>query len=292
LVVGSLRGGNMDLWAVYADGSQPERLTTDAAQDMQADVSPDGGRIAFVRGVSYGSVPPSSDIWIMDADGSSQRKLVADPGAAEYRPSFSPDGRHVLYTRHADGVGLAQSLWVASVDGSEAPRLLLGNATYGHWSADGRKIAYVGDPAGNAQIWVARADGSRAKPVTTEGGVAPQWSPDGRRIVFTSFRNGKGEIWLVNGDGSGERQLEAAEVPGKAGFATWSPDGRRIAFASTRHTPCPKEGSDLCPQRIYTIGSDGTDLRMIPSDALTDHTPTYSDRRSGRSGRSGSSGKR
>jgi Tol biopolymer transport system component len=167
-------------------------------------------------------------------------------------------------------VGIAQSIWVVPVGGG-APRQVVEDGTYGSWSPDGRRIAYsAGD-----QITVADIDGSGALAITTKGGTAPQWSPDGKRIAFTSFRAGRGQIFVIDADGRNERRLEADDVPGKAGFATWSPDGTRIAFASTRHTSCPPDGSDLCPQRIYTIRADGTGVRVVASDAVTDQLPGY-----------------
>ncbi len=272
IVYASNRGGNTDIWTVAGDGTGARRLTSDPAQDIQPDVSPDSSRIAFVRGAGVGSVPSVGDIWVMDADGTTARPLVANPGAAEYRPDFSPDGKRLLFTRHTDGLGLAQELWVARADGT-APKRLLTNATYGQWSPDGTKIAYVADPADSGQVAVAEADGSDPRTLTDTGtNVAPQWSPDGRRLVFTSFRNGKGEIWVMNADGSDEHVVAASA--GKEGFATWSPDGARIAWASTRHTSCPKDLSDLCPQRIHTARLDGDDVRAV-SDGLTDSFPAY-----------------
>ena len=50
--------------------------------------SPDGRQIAFVR---------SYDIWVMNADGSEQRRLAS--GAARDRSSWSPDGRTIAFDR-------------------------------------------------------------------------------------------------------------------------------------------------------------------------------------------------
>ena len=59
------------VWSIYvmdADGSHERRLTHTATQDAAPVWSPDGSQIAFSR---------SSDIWIMNADGSDQRPLKA-----------------------------------------------------------------------------------------------------------------------------------------------------------------------------------------------------------------------
>lgn len=272
LIISEQRNGQLDLWAVNDDGTSPKQLTTDPLDDQQPAVSPDGRRIAFARGVAFDSVPPASDLWIMDADGRNQRKLVADPVAAEYRPSFSPDGRHVLFTRHLSPA--LQSIWVVALDGRTAPKMIVDDATYAHWGPDGR-IAYVGDPREGGRIVVANADGTNARAITGADGVAPQWSPDGTRIVYTSFAKGPGKIYVINADGTGNRQVEADDVPKTAGFGTWSLDGMRIAFSSTRDTSCP--GSQLrdCPRRVYTINADGTGVRQLKTDSDLDQYPTY-----------------
>lgn len=301
LIISEQRNGQLDLWAVNDDGTSPKQLTTNPLDDQQAAVSPDGQRIAFARGVAFDSVPPTSDLWIMDADGTNQRLLVGglvalqggvdtgvvaldleqqveeDPryvgpvDTAEYRPSFSPDGTKVLFTRH---LGYAnQSIWVAAVDGRTAPKMVVDNATYAHWGPDGR-IAYVSDPANGGQIVVANAEGKHARTITDVGGVAPQWSPDGRRIVYTSFADGPGKIFVINADGTGNRQVEG-DVPKKAGFGTWSLDGSRIAFSSTRDMSCVGAEHVDCPRRVYTINADGTGVRQLQTGSDLDQYPTY-----------------
>ena len=55
-----------------ADGTGERRLTRDAAVDEWPTWSPDGGRIAFTRGVSSSR----SEIYVMKADGSGQTQVT------------------------------------------------------------------------------------------------------------------------------------------------------------------------------------------------------------------------
>ena len=103
--------------------------------------SPDGSTIAFDR---------ADGIWLMNADGSNQRKLLDVPGTYVYhRPDWSPDGRQIafaadsepppndccrhgnldVYVVNADGTGLKRLTYSPGADfdpafsGRPAPRL-------------------------------------------------------------------------------------------------------------------------------------------------------------------------
>ena len=100
------------------------------------------------------------------------------------------------------------------------------------------------------------------------GGMHPGWSPDGTQIVF--WRPGskdigspiapvKAAVFVVDADGRNLRQVtpqdaRRRESPG------WSPDGSRIVFTSI----------DGQRQDIYTIRPDGTDLRQLTTDGISD----------------------
>ena len=67
--------------------------------------SPDGTQIAFAATSgdpnAKDPVAWNEDIWVMDADGTHARKVVTWEGNDHWRPAWSPDGRHLMFT--ADG---------------------------------------------------------------------------------------------------------------------------------------------------------------------------------------------
>jgi Tol biopolymer transport system component len=100
-----------------ADGSGQRRLTSGAARDLAPSWSPDGRTIAFDRRVGRGS-GVSYEIYVMNADGSSQRPL-----ARGTEPRWSPDGKKIAYSRAVgNGVGRAPDNWeifVMNADGTD-----------------------------------------------------------------------------------------------------------------------------------------------------------------------------
>jgi len=115
------------------------------------------------------------------------------------------------------------------------------------WSSDGRRIAFMSQRDGNAEIYLMNADGTAQRRLTTNPAVDldPTFSPDGTQLAFTSTRDGNPEIYVMAVDGSAQRRLTFD--PAVDQQADWSPDGSRIAFDSTR------DGN----MEIYAMNPDG-----------------------------------
>ncbi|MCQ0010652.1 TolB family protein [Actinomadura madurae] len=69
------------------------RLTSDGVRAVDPEWSPDGSRVAFVRGEATGS-----DIWLVDADGSGAHALTSG-AVRDMDPAWSRDGRWLAYVR-------------------------------------------------------------------------------------------------------------------------------------------------------------------------------------------------
>jgi dipeptidyl aminopeptidase/acylaminoacyl peptidase len=124
------------------------------------------------------------------------------------------------------------------------------------WSADGRRIAFMSERDGNAEIYVMNADGSGETRLTNDPGfdADPTFSPDGR-IAFNSTRDGGNpEIYVMNGDGTGQTRLTFDPATDRQ--ADWSPSGEWIAFESNR-----SGNFDL-----YAMTRDGGGLTQLTFD--------------------------
>jgi hypothetical protein len=134
------------------------------------------------------------------------------------------------------------------------------------WSADGRKIAFMSERDGNAEIYVMDADGSGETRLTNDPGfdADPTFSPDGR-IAFNSTRDGGNpEIYVMNGDGTGQTRLTFDPATDRQ--ADWSPDGKYIAFESNR-----SGNFDL-----YAMKVDNGALTQLTFDPETDAEASWS----------------
>jgi len=225
-----------------------------AVDDHQPSFSPDGTRIVF-----FSDRDNSSEIYIMNADGSNQTRLTNNPDR-EVAPSWSPDSSRIVFSSNRDG---NWDVYTMNVDGSDQTRLTDNQANDGmpSWSPDGSRIIFHSNRDGNWEIYTMNIDGSDQIRLTNEPAneMRPSWSPDGARIAFDSDRNGTREIYVMNADGSAQTRL--TNVPINF-HASWSPDGRKIAFESVRDYIC----------EVYIMDSDGSNQVNLTNNAPVDAT--------------------
>ena len=197
------RDGRSGIYVINADGTE-QRLLMPAA-GAQLAWSPNGQKIAFTI---------DSEIYVMRADGSGQRRLTRN-AVRDNDPVWSPDGRRIVFESN-------WQLWVMHADGSGKRRLTRKGVHNFNpaWSPDGTRIAFergrkereVSNGAAGSWglgLYVMNADGSGEQRLT-QGGSQPSWSPDGRDIAFVSNRDGNSDIHVMNADGSGRRNLTRA----------------------------------------------------------------------------------
>ncbi len=218
-------------------------------------VNASSGRLVFAseRDDNY-------EIYIMDADGSSQFRLTSNM-AADREPSISRDGARVAFTSNRDN---NPEIYVMNADGSSQTRLTNTLADEGSpaFSPDGSQIAFVSNRTGHDEIFVMNADGTGVTNLTNNAADDndPEWSPDGSAIAFTTDRDGNEEVYRMTSTGGA--QVNLSNNAADDAHPAWTPI--KIYFQSDRG-----ENFD-----IYSMNVDGTAQTRLTTDPAFDLEPS------------------
>src|SRR2546423_7463479 len=98
----------------------------------------------------------------MNSDGSGLKRLTSERNDNSH-PTFTPDGRHILYASQRGG--LTSAIWIMDADGSNKRRLTPAaiEAASPDVSPDGSHVVFGkgGDPLKPASIYTMGIDGSQ-----------------------------------------------------------------------------------------------------------------------------------
>lgn len=256
----------VDIYTMKADGSAVQRLTTlpDGTSAYFQSWSPDGRKIVFTK--FFPDLP--AQLWVMAADGSAQRPLLAEAGFGELAPRFSPDGRSIVLSRCP--VDRQCAIWRMNADGTALRPLTPFDLEVfdidAGFSPDGESITFGSFAREGvlAGVHLMAADGSDVRLITPPalGACCPDWAPDGGRLAFESHSSGddprRAAIWTVKPDGSGLKHLT---YPGtQHDFdPSWSPQGTAIAFQ--------RATADFSSSAVYVMKRNGRGLKKVQDDA-------------------------
>ena len=175
-------------------------------------------------------------LWRKALPGGEPRRLTGNEGVYEYEPSFSPDGRQLLYTTWSDeGLG---AIHVRSASGSSKGRTLTGEpGFYYHprFSPDGKRVVYSrsGGSSLTGSLWssdrgiyVMPAGGGEPVRVA-DNGQSPQFNADGSRVLYLSGGGMEKKLMSVGLNGEDPRELFDLKYVDSVQV---SPDGKWVAF--------------------------------------------------------------
>jgi Tol biopolymer transport system component len=269
------RGGELDIWTMNADGSDLRQLTDTPGRDLEPDWSPDGQTIVYS---SARDNPNSVQLYLMDADGASQRPVMAFSPADHLGARWSPDGSAILFYSNAER---NMEIFTVRANGQDLANVSQkpANDFMPDWSPDGKRIVFVSDRDNNRELYVMDADGSNQVRLTDSlvDELRPRWSPDGTRIVFQRDSEGLTDLYFMDAPGDDVTGpidqdavlLTATETQEES--PNWAMDGTRIIFSSDQDTP-PQSPTNW---DIYLMNPDGGDVVRLTDDPALDRFPAW-----------------
>ena len=175
------------IWILDLAQGTRTRLTFDTAIHINPAWSPDGRYVAFTSGSA-----PGATIHRKGVDGSTPDELLLqEKDATLQAPSFSPDGRFLIYLRAIGPSG--NGVYAMPLTGDRTPRVVVPSPSpqtllnYPRVSPDGRWLAYSSNESGRTQVYVTSFPGGAGKwQVSNASGDMPAWRKDGKEIYFAS----------------------------------------------------------------------------------------------------------
>ena len=277
--VSSRDAGSTDIFILDLETRRVRNLTDAAGGDFRPRWSPDGRTIAFSsdRGAGQphqGYPGPAgkwehvqwASIYLIGVDGAGLRKLTSDPEMSAGSPSWSADGRRVVFyempvveTFGAHfGRGTSR---IVSMDVATGERTV-------HVSGPGLKVSPQFLAPDRIGYWV-KTRGTGTLTFTSGEAAAPRdlshpaWSPDGARVVYQA---GQLETMHHYTNTPGAKLLGTVEDPGfelvhASGWPAISPDGKTLVVSE--RTP---SGDRMA---LVMWDADGTNPRRVYQDDVT-----------------------
>jgi Tol biopolymer transport system component len=249
---------HFQVFTIRPDGTGAKQITH-ALSAQNPDWSPDGNTIVFEL-----EQKASAGVALMSASGANVRTLT--PKGFQGQPSFSPNGRSIVYERDiAEG---NNGVWVMRADGSGNRRLTRNPFgccdTDPNFSPDGTLVTFVRIKRDHElqALFAIRRDGRGLRqltPYSWEVAIKHDWAPDGKLIVLTTNADfvrprESANLVTIHPDGSRVTRLTTFTGGKKNAFAgSFSPDGKQIVFRL--------EQGDK--SSLAVVGRDGKGLRRL-----------------------------
>jgi tricorn protease len=262
LLFSSAVNGNDDLYLARRldeDTPWPEsfdfeltRLTDSPDEEYAAQYSPDGGKIAFVRG--------KGNLVLRNTATGNEMALLNHWDTPRF--DWSPDGEWLAYSVADENFN--DEVWIMSANGGTPYNVSRhpDNDYAPHWSPDGRRLVWTARRSQGTfdiwGLWLTRADHER---------TASQWlkafaKDAGKDKKKVSSGNAEGDDRekkpqlphvTIEFERLWERVERITDLKGDEGRARISPDGRTIVFTAEH------EGDE----DLYSIDWNGEDLKRL-----------------------------
>ena len=171
------------------------------------------------------------NVWIMNADGTSQKQLTAD-AHSNTRPVVTADGRYVVFESNRAGT---QNIWRMDIDGANPKQLTFGrNDQQPQCSPDSQWVVYASNDSGKQRLRRVPIAGGDPVQLADYALARPAVSPDGKQIAcaYTETDPPRTVIALIPFEGG--QPLKKLDIPIARQRVRWASDGQALTYVLNR----------------------------------------------------------
>ena len=261
------------LYRVPALGGTPQKILTDI--DSPVTFSPDGKRMAFVRGAF--PTPEESALIVVDVQSKAEQTLAVRRRPSRFYPanftgpSWSPDGQFIASAVATPDPLVGYQLIVFRVSDGTEQRLTSQQFTQMgrvEWLKDMSGLVAVASdqfaPDFPSQIWHVAYPEGEARRITNDlnNYRALSLTADSTRLVTVTIKDFS-NLWIAP-EGNSVRAKSVSTVTARGGVA-WTPDGRVVFATETGGT-----------WDIWIMNQDGSGRRQLTQGAGHNVDPAVS----------------
>lgn len=184
--VSDREGGDVDLWVMNADGTEPRRIARTPGRDEMGSWHPDGENILFANQNELGKFLYTVNV----ASGDFAQLLESDEGTEDAGPVYSPDGSQIAFFRFAND---SYTVYTADGDGANVTQITDGvaPAVFPRYSPDGNWLLYTNLTQDQRQELVALdLESNATAALPNVQGLATSWVATSEVLADTGYSQG------------------------------------------------------------------------------------------------------
>lgn len=264
LIFVSDRSGNNELYVVQSSDEAESNLTKTLKRDLvrltntkmseyEPVIAPNGKRIAFRRGMSYGA----TQLVVADIDSTgkiSNEKLLSDSWSSADDVSWSPDSKWLAYSM--DDLSFNSEIYIQSADGGEAKNISMHpRGDYQpSWSADGSKLAFISTRNNSDYdvwfVWLKEEDWEK-----TQADWEYEKDAEDDKKSKKKGKDDEVEPIQIDFDNIHERLQQVTAMPGSESTPVFDAKGETIYFTMQNNTT---NRSD-----VFSVKWDGSEMKAV-----------------------------